>query len=469
MAGPIAQAASELQHKLAAFVRENRLPGAAAGVVCGDELAWSAGVGFADAGAGRMTDPAMLYRIASITKTFTGTAIMQLRDAGRLDLDDPAVAWLPELRNAVSPFGAIESVTIRRMLSHEAGLPSEPPGTDWAIPAYQGVPARILERAGDIAVTLPPNAQHKYSDLAYQLLGEIVTRVSGTPYPEYIRAAILGPLGMSATEFEPLAQTLTDRCATGYGWRALSDELDVASAMPPVWAEGGLWSCLEDLARWISFQLRAYRDPAPGSPVLATASLREMHKPRYLADDQWTQAWGISWCGSRQDNVTWIGHSGGLPGFTTTVCFDPVEQVGAIALVNGTSGTSALGLDLASIARRVIRDQPRVIMAPALMPGQYGPLLGLYVRPELGGWVLRLEWRDGKLAFVTPETAGWRLNLAPTGAPDHFVVEPESRLAGENVIFQCRPDDRVTSVFLMDTTWVRLDRVAASGPAAVSP
>jgi CubicO group peptidase (beta-lactamase class C family) len=226
---------------------------------------------------------------------------------------------------------------------------------------------------------------------------------------------------------------------------------------------------LEDLARWISFQLRAYRDPAPGSPVLATASLREMHKPRYLADDQWTQAWGMSWCGSRQDNVTWIGHSGGLPGFTTTVCFDPVEQVGAIALVNGTSGTAALGLDLASIARRVIRDQPRVIMAPALMPGQYGPLLGLYVRPELGGGVLRLEWRDGKLAFVTPETAGWRLNLAPTGASNHFVVEPESSLAGENVIFQCRPDDRVTSVFLMDTTWVRLDRVAASGPAAVSP
>jgi len=108
----------------------------------------------------------MLYAIASITKTFTGTAIVQLRDAGRLDLDDPAVAWLPELRQAASPFGPIETVTIRRMLSHESGLPAEPPGTDWAIPAYQGDPEQTLRQAGEIAVMLPPNAEHKYSDLA---------------------------------------------------------------------------------------------------------------------------------------------------------------------------------------------------------------------------------------------------------------------------------------------------------------
>ncbi|MGH3418575.1 MAG: serine hydrolase domain-containing protein [Streptosporangiaceae bacterium] len=104
----------------------NRLAGGVAGVVYGDELAWSAGAGFADQAARKASDPAMLYAIASITKTFTGTAIMQLRDAGRLDLDDPAVAWLPELRQAASPFGPIETVTLRRMRSHEPGLPAEP-------------------------------------------------------------------------------------------------------------------------------------------------------------------------------------------------------------------------------------------------------------------------------------------------------------------------------------------------------
>ena len=105
--------------RLASFIEQNRLPGGAAGVVCGDELVWSAGAGFGDLAAGTAADPVMLYGIASITKTFTGTAIMQLRAAGRLDLDDPAVRWLPELRAVMNPFGPAEAVTIRRMLSHE--------------------------------------------------------------------------------------------------------------------------------------------------------------------------------------------------------------------------------------------------------------------------------------------------------------------------------------------------------------
>jgi CubicO group peptidase (beta-lactamase class C family) len=106
------------------------------------------------------------------------------RDAGLLGLDDPAVDWLPELRGVVSPFAPIEAVTIRRMLSHESGLPAEPPGTDWAVPAYQGSAERTLGLAGEIRVALPPNARHKYSDLAYQMLGEIAARAAGMPYPQ---------------------------------------------------------------------------------------------------------------------------------------------------------------------------------------------------------------------------------------------------------------------------------------------
>src|SRR5215468_10512738 len=150
MAGLVADGAAEFAAKLASFVKENRLYGAAAGVVHGEELAWSGGAGFADMAGRRPSRQDVLYRIASITKTFTGTAVMQLRDAGRLDLDDPAVKWLPELRSLVNPFGPAEAVTIRRMLSHESGLPAEPPGTDWAIPAYQGAPDQTLRRAGEI-------------------------------------------------------------------------------------------------------------------------------------------------------------------------------------------------------------------------------------------------------------------------------------------------------------------------------
>jgi D-alanyl-D-alanine carboxypeptidase len=461
--GVIAAGAADLEARLASFVKKNRLPGGAAGVVHGDELAWSAAVGFADTARRQPTGPGTLYRIASITKTFTGTAIMQLRDAGLLDLEDPAVGYLPELRGAVTPFAPIEAVTIRRMLCHESGLPAEPPGTDWSVPVYQGSPELTLARAGDIVLTLPPNAAHKYSDLAYQLLGEIVTRVSGTPYSRYMRESILDPLGMQATGFEPLTGQLLVRCAAGYDWRALSDDLDLAPAMPPVWAEGGLWSCLEDLARWISFQLGAYQNPAGDSAVLSAASLREMHRLRYLADDDWTIAWGISWCGSRSDDVTWIRHSGGLPGFTTTVCFDPREQVGAIVLLNSTTLSAELALDLASASRRMVRAAPPGIEVPVPVPGPYRPLLGIYTRPGLGGWIFRLEWRDGNLAFTTPEAATWEVTLAPTSDPDVFIPGPGSGLPGETVRFQRLADGRVASVFLMDHTFVRLDHLAAFG------
>jgi CubicO group peptidase (beta-lactamase class C family) len=97
MTGPVAGGAEQFEAKLGSFVRDNRLYGAAAGIVHGGELAWSGGVGFADLAAGRLAGPGVLYRIASITKTFTGTAILRLRDAGKLDLDDPVVRWVPEL------------------------------------------------------------------------------------------------------------------------------------------------------------------------------------------------------------------------------------------------------------------------------------------------------------------------------------------------------------------------------------
>jgi hypothetical protein len=230
-----------------------------------------------------------------------------------------------------------------------------------------------------------------------------------------------------------------------------------------VWAEGGLWSCVEDLARWIGFQLRAYASPAADSPVLAAASLREMHKARYLADDTWTTAWGVGWGSNRRDDVIWIQHSGGLPGFTSTVCFDPRTEVGAIVLVNGTSGSVQLGVDLASIARTVVLAAPPAIEAPQPAPGHYLPLLGIYARPGLGGWMLRLEWRDGNLTITTPDAAAWYLTLAPTADPDVFAVEQASSFAGHNVTFQRLAAGRISSMHLMDSTFVRLDPVVAPG------
>jgi CubicO group peptidase (beta-lactamase class C family) len=449
-----------LEAKAASFVKEHRLAGAAAGVVHGDRLVWSAGIGFADIASRRRPDDSTIYRIASITKTFTGTAIMQLRDEGKLHLDDAAVTHLPELRDAASTFGPIETVTIRRMLSHESGFAGEPPDTDWTTPTYEGVAERNLARAAEFGTKIPPNLQQKYSNLSYQLLGEIVARRSGTPYPEYVRANILEPLGMTGSGFEPLPEALLPLRATGYMARFLSDDLEVSVDAPTVWAEGGMWSGVADLARWISFQFREDGGERSGAQVLAGASLKEMHTPRYLGDEKWTEAFCVSWYAHRRGDVVWVQHSGGLHGFITNVCFHPKDRVGAIVLLNGVADASELAMDLATIARDAVNATPAAIEPPVPLPDAYRPLLGLYLDPHVGT-VFRLEWRDAKLTFVDPDEETWRPTLVPGGGPDTFVVEPGVRESGEQVVFNRLPDGRVASVYLGAATLPRLGPVVA--------
>jgi CubicO group peptidase (beta-lactamase class C family) len=466
MAGPVAAGAHDFQTKVAKFVRENRLCGAAAGVVHGGELVWSGGAGFADAGGGRAAGPDVLYRIASITKTFTGTAVMQLRDAGLLDLDDPVVKWIPELGDSASPAG-MGAVTIRRVLSHESGLVSEPPGTDFLAgePSYEGVAARNLERVGEIFAAVPPNTQTKYSNLGYQMLGEIVQRASGTPYRQCIADRILTPLAMSSTGFEPLAAELAARRATGYAAAALSDELSVAPSMPPVWAEGGLWSTVEDLARWLSFQLAAHADTATdtaeasaGPEVLASATRREMHKPRYLSDEEWSTAWGITWYSVRKDNVTWVQHSGGLPGFTSDVCFDRRSRAGAIVLLNGAADAPGLAMSLAAAGRDLAEAAAPELRRPVPTPPDMSALLGFYAPPDMS-FLVRVEWRDGKLTLVDTSEPDEKLPLDRGPEPGTFVAAPGYRQSGEPVKFGRRADGTVESLFFGGGLLVRLDPV----------
>jgi CubicO group peptidase (beta-lactamase class C family) len=462
MTGPVASGAEQFEAQLASFVRDNRVYGAAAGIVHGDELAWSGGAGFADLAARRPSGPDVLYRIASITKTFTGTAILQLRDAGKLDLDDQVIKWIPELADSASP-ETIGRVTIRRLLSHESGLVSEPPGTDFMAetPVYQGDVARNLERVSEIFTAVPPNAQLKYCNLGYQLLGEIVSRISEIPYPQYVAERILTPLGMSSTGFEPVDPALAERRATGYAGRAFSDELSVAPSMPPVWAEGGLWSSVTDLGRWLSFQLAAHPDPAgrdgeqADSPVLSAATRREMHKPRYLSDEEWSTAWGVSWYAVRKDDVTWIQHSGGLPGWVSNACFDRTSRVGAIVLVNGDADVSALAMALGAKARELAQAAAPRLAPPPPLPTDLRPLLGLYAPADMSE-LIRVEWRDGKLAVVEGDQT---IPLEPGRDTGSFVVAPGFRTSGEPVVFQRRPDGAVTGMLTGGGTLVRLDPV----------
>jgi len=431
--------AALLETRAATFVKQKRLAGAMVGVVHDGALEWSSGIGFADVASRRAPDTGTLYRVASITKTVTGTAIMRLRDEGKLRLDDPIDKHIPELAH-------LEGVTIRRLLSHESGLQSEPPDTDWRNVRYEASVAKNLARAPEIRTTVPPNTQEKYSNLGYQFLGEIVARTSGIPYVQYVTTEIFQPLGMTSSAFEPLPSELRERCATGYGGRFVSDELALSATAPSIGSEGGLWSCLDDLARWIAYQLTD--EP----------TLREMHKPRYLSNEEWTEAFGISWYARRRGDVIWIQHSGALHGFRSNVCFNRRHKVGAIVLLNGIADAAELSMDLGEIARQAVAAMAPVVGAPEPLPAAYRELVGLYFDPELGE-LRRVEWRDGRLAILNPDDPAWRPTLVATSDADVFLVEPGERESGENVVFNRAGDGRVASVFIAAGTWQRLEPV----------
>lgn len=445
-AAAVADVAGKLEERVAAFVKEHRLPGAAAGVVVEDQLAWSAGYGYADVETKRSHDAQTLFRIASITKTFTATAILQLRDEGKLHLDDPAVAFLPELNDAASSFGRIETVTVRRMLSHESGLMGDPPGARWFHDIYEASPAANLARAAEIVTRIPPNVQQKYSNLAYQLLGEIVARLDARPYVEAIRERILDPLGMSSSGFHPLPAELEARRAVGYRARWLSDEFIPAVGLAefPA-AEGGLQSCVEDVARWLSAQFPMEGAPEGHRTVLPDATLREMHRPRYLEGEKWEEAWCIGWYAQRKKDTVWIQHSGGLPGFITNACFHAKERMGAIAFLNGIGNASELAMELGALALEAFRGAVTSLELPAEMPSSHRPLLGIYGEPT-EGMLTRLEWRDGKLTLLDPDEPDFTLILLPTDDPLRFTVDWFQRESGEPVEFHRDGDGRVTGV-----------------------
>ncbi len=294
----------------------DRLPSVAAAVVRKGELAWSNAVGRANYDEERDATPGTQYRIGSITKTFTATAIMQLRDAGALDLDD-------RLEQHVEGTAA-GSPTIRRMLAHISGMQREA-GEMFV----EGTTP--TENDLEVALALDPAQAHHYSNLAYGLLGRVVAAKSGMAYTDYVDERIIGPLGLSRTTWhsqEPKAQGyLVDEYARTV-WTEPETNLGGVAAM------GQLWSTVEDLAIWAAFLARGADD------VLAAATIEEMWFPQvmYFPDD-WVLGWGLGLMLYNQNGKIFGGHGGAMAGHLAGVYVHRKTQVGAAALTNsGTRG-----------------------------------------------------------------------------------------------------------------------------------
>jgi CubicO group peptidase (beta-lactamase class C family) len=421
------------------------LPGLSLGIVHDQELVWARGFGQADVDRQVPAAPDTIYRIASISKLFTSTAILQLRDAGRLRLDDPVADHLPGCRLGRPAEGP--AVTIRHLLTHTAGLPREAAFPYWSDEVFPTA-AEVMAGLARQEAVYPPETRWKYSNLGLTLAGELVAAVAGEPYAAYVQRRILGPLGMESTSVG-VADDRRGRLATGYGrrmpdgTRALRPFTDARGIDPAA----GIAATVEDLARFAMLQFRD--GPAGGRQILAGRTLREMQRPHWVEPD-WKSGWGLGFKVIHRADRDLVGHGGWVAGYQTAFFFSPKEKVAVIALTNADDGAPYPDAPESVVDRAFQWVAPALARAaaPPPVPAEPHPewerYTGLYRRPWGDTQVLLLA---GRLAVIAPTAADPSESLATLVpvAPHTFRLEggDPGGCHGELVVFELDADGRV--------------------------
>jgi CubicO group peptidase (beta-lactamase class C family) len=397
--------AAELERLVRREQRDRRLPSIAAAVLRDGEVGWETAVGTADVNNADEATPGTQYRLGSITKTFTAAAILQLRDAGKLDLEDTLDRHVDGVPHAPS---------LRRLLSHTSGLQRETHDDAWLTRHFADA-TELVETFDRAEQVLPPGARFHYSNLAFALLGIVVERTSGMSYPDYVRDRLLRPLGLERTSFEPQVPV-----ATGYLVQPYAEGVwDEAPVETGAWiAAGQLWGTVRDLCRWAAFLAR------PDESVLSRASLEEMRTVQTIDDhERWSSGYGLGVQLVRDGERLLAGHGGSMPGFIALVLVSPADKVGA-ALLTNSSSARLLDLGLKLVAETVERwpAPPEPWVVEDGVPEDVLPLLGLWF---LEGSEAVFRWRGGKLEVRFPDVPEWR-------PPSVFVRESDDRWRTES-------------------------------------
>jgi CubicO group peptidase (beta-lactamase class C family) len=343
----LASAFPEIDRVFREYVQTAHVPGAAWGVIIDGELAHAGAAGVRDVQKGAPVDAETVFRIASMTKSFTAMSILKLRDEGKLSLDDPAERYVPELKGLKYPTTDSPRITIRHLLTHSEGFPEDNP---WGDRQLADTDAQLSEMMrGGIPFSNAPGIAYEYSNYGFAILGRIVTRVSSMPYEEYVSSHILEPLGMTSTTLHA-SKVPPTRLAIGYRWE--DDRWKEEPALPhgAFGAMGGMLTTVRDLSRFVAAFLSAWppRD-GPESAPITRASLREMQQPwrpsfTRVARDATTGApqltvasygFGLS-VSQTCDHRFVVAHGGGLPGYGSQMRWLPEYGVGIIAFGNLT-------------------------------------------------------------------------------------------------------------------------------------
>jgi CubicO group peptidase (beta-lactamase class C family) len=335
----------EIDKAFAAFATRTRVPGIAYGVLIDGQLVHTGSVGVRELATRTPITPDTVFRIASMTKSFTALSILKLRDEGKLSLDDPAERYIHELTTLKYPTSDSPKITLRHLMSHAEGFPEDNPWGDQQLAVSETEFTEMLRQG--IPFSTAPGTAYEYSNYGFAILGRVVSRVSGIPYKDYVTANILRPLGMTATTLEP-ASVPRDRLALGYRWEDEQWKEEPQLPDGAFGAMGGMLTSTSDLAKYVAFMMSAWppRDGADPGPV-KRSSLREMQQVSRLRPATATgsgaslqlNASGYGYGLRIRQSCDYrhiVAHSGGLPGFGSQMRWLSDEGVAFIAMGNLT-------------------------------------------------------------------------------------------------------------------------------------
>lgn len=310
---------------------ENGIAGASCVFLHEGEIVHRKTAGFADPDRMVPVDEETIFHWASVTKTFTGVALMQLRDRGLLLLDDPIVKYLPELRAVHDPFGPVEAITLRHLMTHSAGFrePTWPWGGDkpWHPPEPTSW-SQLVAMLPYTEILFRPGSKYSYSNPGVVFLGRVIELLSGDDYEVYVDKNVLKPLGMTRTYFDRAPYHLLPHLSRSF-------VIEKGKTTPGIFdldtgitvSNGGLNAPLPDMARWLAF-LAGEPGNAAYEGILKRSTLEEMWKPAIgvARPEELSEAMGLLFFVERHGGRVFIGHSGSQSGFISHIYVHPSSR-----------------------------------------------------------------------------------------------------------------------------------------------
>ncbi len=451
------------------------IPGISVAIVNDQDLLWSRGFGYADLEGEVAVSPQTIFSICSVSKLFTSIAVMQLRDAGKLNLDDPLETHLPWF-DIQQTYTDVPPATVRGLLTHTSGLPRESPFPYWTDPTFP-FPTReeMMERVSSQRTLYPTDRYFQYSNFGMALLGEIVSAASGMPYDSYIRQRILEPLGMTDTTTDIPLQLAGGQLATGYSPLDRSGQRHALALFQPraMAPAAGYASTVEDLARFAAWQFNllgsewgSTAESIPGASILRPSTLREMQRvhrvdPELYASEgsSWGLGFGI-YQGDDERTVdgTYVGHGGACPGFRTSLRLQPDTKIAAIAMINAEGARASPGV-ITRAAHKIVGGAISEALespeeASAADPG-LRRYTGLYTTVAWGEAAVVI-WGDqlATLWLPTQDPMAGLTKLEKTGEHRFRRVRDDGEL-GEEVFFELE-NDTVVRLWQNSQYWTKV-------------